>query len=1312
MTRIIFQWMLIFIIGGNLPFRRWNASGAVELASERHNVADLEISREKPINGIPQVIVKGIVLLVSGESTVPSTSEEKAPNSVTPLILSTTGNTSSELSSNSVAPKNENTHEEIENFVSTASNFELDGNKTRNSVASEMLSTEALTTLLSTDSSSEGARLTNTASSTELHTGGYDDQQEIVSTSKDHLSSDKEMGTGTDIQDSGASSDKSLISTSNEISESSTEILNTTDEILTENDSKSTKSSEKKSRQTEYPISPSSLETFTTERDPTIAELLETSTPFKTPGGETTETRNTEDHSEKQPSTHTNSAQSDRNTAGSTSEVSESTRYMESETAENTEKTTYEDLSTEDSLSLHKTTPKSATKKRSLNNTGDSILHRETTVASDTLGSTSIHPELVSLLENGDLSTSESVEGMKMLTTSNISEAMTLKESGIQKANKNSLEALSTVSVPKIASDSVIENAEEEREKIDTALTNPEKSSNSYSTLSVNEHENMGGKETAEIKMETESVKPTSHSEASVIIPKVSDDYSHLNNLDNVDNTFTGVTFDPDGMKNSEAQDPDSVVFYIPSTNFDKISTPENSSPPTEFTVHGNSEAEREFEFVTHKNLEEGGYYDNVTAKSERIEYIPQDENVNISPRPSNDSTDTSEIVTFGTANNSNSSSNFVFWDPSNGGWILPGAATDTQIKRIDEVLNNESEEMLQDAPHFSDPEHKPPSSGIKIESKEKEDMKTTIEDGSSSLSKDLEIETVTELGFMGFSNSFIPHQTDQSVIRPVKIKLTSPDDKSVSTSILPESFSTLAPEQPAGLKLSEPTAGIMTEKIETSSTNTSSPMILPNPAPSVITEIVKNPELSTIAIKPELVPVSLDKKTPEATDTTSVANSTIEGIAVKTSVSVSLPLSKTKNDSQALQPMIEELLKRMNASSLSINASSIYIVPDTSVSGVSIPSDSSTDGLTITSDQTTTETGFKIRKPKIRIPGGTDSFTPRPFRPFSPSLKKPTTTAGPPVSIFKKQRTRIASITSSTTARPLRPFNGNFATVKIQFASDIPGLLPQEFLISTEPVTTTTTEPTTTEEPISEVPFTDQTHIPTVINEDDVTLVKVAGYVVIDRGLRWNDLLHNRHSPEYKQNAEAMHLYLERMFRSSSIASRLWKIEIDGFSGNKKTRPVGVDFFLYLIKSRENTPTEHLATVLHEKLSVNNTFGTFRVDTSKTAFEMIQEQPLKQPTPSPEENVEPPIPQWAIAVIVIGAASLIFIVLFAAVTIYGRHHMRRRYSSKLSEEDMERSSGEWESKMAAAYENMAADTIYDAEDLHSDSYKKSYILD
>lgn len=67
------------------------------------------------------------------------------------------------------------------------------------------------------------------------------------------------------------------------------------------------------------------------------------------------------------------------------------------------------------------------------------------------------------------------------------------------------------------------------------------------------------------------------------------------------------------------------------------------------------------------------------------------------------------------------------------------------------------------------------------------------------------------------------------------------------------------------------------------------------------------------------------------------------------------------------------------------------------------------------------------------------------------------------------------------------------------------------------------------------------------------------------------------------------------------------------------------------------------------------------------------------------------------------------FYILFCAseLQILGRHHVRRRYSSKLNDEDSDSRPTEWESKMAAAYENLAADTIYDAEDLHSDTYKK-----
>lgn len=42
----------------------------------------------------------------------------------------------------------------------------------------------------------------------------------------------------------------------------------------------------------------------------------------------------------------------------------------------------------------------------------------------------------------------------------------------------------------------------------------------------------------------------------------------------------------------------------------------------------------------------------------------------------------------------------------------------------------------------------------------------------------------------------------------------------------------------------------------------------------------------------------------------------------------------------------------------------------------------------------------------------------------------------------------------------------------------------------------------------------------------------------------------------------------------------------------------------------------------------------------------------MVRPKPLASSSAEPPIPQWAIAVIVIATASLIFIVLFGAVTV------------------------------------------------------------
>ncbi|GFV85421.1 SEA domain-containing protein [Trichonephila clavipes] len=1174
---------------------------------------------ESAWSAVSQEHIQGILLLASGESTVSTLTEEKASDPSTSTILSIADTSSLGLDVTPLDSKTESTPKENENLASTVLFLALEGSSETSEaprdetsdVNKEDVSTEVPITELYSSSSN-----TATLSSTKLD---FENATSISELNKFNEGNESELDLKTSEEKTKISSTEKTPVSSSDVPESltSSNELNTTNFNLSELDATLLANGTtdlEGIEETEFSKFPSSTTPRSTKkRSPTDATLMDKSTPVKS----TDEYSTIMDTGSKK-LLQTSSTQSSKEDLTLLSD--ESTRYLENDALKlvtNMETTsissTYKDEMSHNPLSLQNTTPKSATRKRSLNSTGDSRPFEEITSTSDSFTSVSLQPQLFTLIEHRDSPLPESVSEVTLLSRSNINNAETTSHEKITVPNSEKMDGMQTQASSQGSQEMYLSSISPdiEREKnFNTTEKNIEfldQESKSripdYSVSPLNEPLNLSNYGNTDAQMTNDNTKTASYSESSFNTPKFSEDYHYLNNVDHVDYSFTeGVTFDPDGMRNSGPQDPDSVVFYVPSTTTSRLSTPEIIHHTTDNKeVNSNTESEDDFVIVMDKKVNEESNVKNGTVEFEKLEHVTLDKNREILPLPSLVPDIAPELNTSHMNNQSLLPPGWSFWDPSKSGWILPG-----NEKSKDSEVNDESEEMLQDAPHFSETDltqNNPTNFQPEITFKEKNTAKTTdLPTSSHSIDSISDVKTtVTEIGILETSNSFESHQTDQSVIRPVKIRPTSPEDKSVSTSILPDSFSTQATGQSTVMKSSVPIAGSITfasDKIETSSIDTSSPVILPNPAPSV-TEIEKDPELSTMVIQPELVPLSLDIKAPEATGptNTSAANSTIAGIAVKTSVSVSLPLSNTNNGSQSFElPM--NISNNTSILPIPVNVPPSVIPKDSGASSF----DPSTEGLISSTVQTTTASGFKILKPKLKIPGRTDSFTPRPVRPYSPVLKRPTTTAGPPVSIFNKARTRVASITSSTTPRTFRPFS----TIRVQYASDIPGMIPfGELIISTDPVPTTT-EVTTTEEPISEVPFTDQTHVPTVANEDDVTLVKVAGYIVIDRGLKWNDLLHNRHSPEYKKNSEMMHLYLERMFRSSLIAARLWKIEIDGFSGNKKTRPVGVDFFLYLIKTGENIATDHLATVFHEKLSTNNTFGTFRVDPSKTAFENL----------------------------------------------------------------------------------------------------------
>ncbi|GFQ68963.1 SEA domain-containing protein, partial [Trichonephila clavata] len=1010
-------------------------------------------------------ISRGILLLASGETTVSTGAEDKASNPSTSTILSIAETSSSGLDVAFLDSKTESTPKENANLASTVSFLALDGSSKMSEaptdetsdVNKEDVSTKIPTTELYS-SSSDAATLT----STKLD---FEDVTSISEMNKFNEGTESEL----DLKNSEGktniiSTEKTPVSSSADVPESltSSNELNTANFNLSELDATSLangKTDLEGTDGTEFSKFPSSTTSRSTKkRSPTDATLIDKSTSVKS--ADEYSTVMVTDSEKLLQTTSTQSSKED-----STLLNDESTRYLENDTLKTVTdmettsiSSTSKDEMSRNPLSLQNTTPKSATRKRSLNSTGDSRPFDEITSTSDSFTSVSLQPQLFTLIEHRDSPLPESASELTLLSGSNGNDAettishekVTVRDLEKMDAMKNQASSqgsqqtyLSSIS-PDIERENNFKTTEKNIEFLDQGSKSriPD-----YSVGPLNEPLNLSNYGKTDAQMTNDNTKTVSYSE-SFNTPKFSEDYHHLNNVDHVDDSFTGgVTFDPDGMRNSGPQDPDSVVFYVPSTTTSRVSTPEIFYHTTDNKeVNSNTESEADFVMVMDKNVSEGNNIKNGTMEFEKLEHVTLDKNSEILPLPSLVPNIAPELNTSHMNNQSLLPPGWTFWDPSKSGWILPG-----NEKSKDSEVNDESEEMLQDAPHFPEADHtqsNPTNFQPEITFKEKPTAKITdLPTSSHSIDSISDVKTtVTEIGMVETSNSFESHQTDQSVIRPVKIRPTSPEDKSVSTSILPDSFSTQATGQSTVMKPSVPTAGSITfisDKIETSSIDTSSPVILPNPAPSV-TEIEKDPELSTMVIQPELVPLSLDKKAPEAAGptNTSAVNSTIAGIAVKTSVSVSLPLSNTKNGSQAFElPMNISNNTSILPVPVNIPLSAILKNPNAS------SSEPSTEGLISSTVQTTTVSGFRILKPKLKIPGRTDSFTPRPVRPYSPVLKRPSTTAGPPVSIFNKARTRVASITSSTTPRTFRPFS----TIRIQYASDIPGMIPfGELIIST----------------------------------------------------------------------------------------------------------------------------------------------------------------------------------------------------------------------------------------------------------------------
>lgn len=256
----------------------------------------------------------------------------------------------------------------------------------------------------------------------------------------------------------------------------------------------------------------------------------------------------------------------------------------------------------------------------------------------------------------------------------------------------------------------------------------------------------------------------------------------------------------------------------------------------------------------------------------------------------------------------------------------------------------------------------------------------------------------------------------------------------------------------------------------------------------------------------------------------------------------------------------------------------------------------------------------------------------------------------------------------------------------------------------TTSTTTSTTTTTTTTPRPTT----------PGVCTED----CDVAGTVKLVGGVMWVPELLDHNTEEWQDLASEVQGQLETTYRrSDSLGKWFRKIRIDSFSdgasvnvadAGKGVGSVLVDYFVELTDVGRRVDTQDMKRLFHNSLSEDPDvvssrlqLGRFLVDPKSTDFIVLAKQVV--PTVGyADEDVF--LPQWAIAGIVIGLASLLFVIIFGVSVLVNRNKNNKKKSPTPLTEDM---LNELNKNHMGGLDNCGADDLYNMDDVWNDKPPK-----
>lgn len=214
-----------------------------------------------------------------------------------------------------------------------------------------------------------------------------------------------------------------------------------------------------------------------------------------------------------------------------------------------------------------------------------------------------------------------------------------------------------------------------------------------------------------------------------------------------------------------------------------------------------------------------------------------------------------------------------------------------------------------------------------------------------------------------------------------------------------------------------------------------------------------------------------------------------------------------------------------------------------------------------------------------------------------------------------------------------------------------------------------------------------------------------------ITSGREWNYLLENPYTAEWKELAVIVTNELNQIYKKSSLGQSFERVEVEAFSRGS----IVVDYYVVFKNLERTVTTQDLKdTVDRETRQTDNTNmlgGTnLMIDPKYSDFIVVS---TEEDAPEPQPFSEDFLPPWAVAVIVIGLASVAFVIVFGVSMLYKKRKIMQgrgksgKQALNLTEEmvyEMNRSgsaSGGYSSGLEAAYHNYGMDM----ESWRSDKY-------